>query len=48
MILESRKYIYKNDISEEQNLTFKYLVDILKEKQIIFLKKRTNFIRYYK
>ena len=39
MILESRKYIYENDISEEQDLTFKYLVDIFKEKQINFSKR---------
>ena len=36
MILASKKYIYENDVSEEQNLTFKYLINAFDEKQISF------------
>lgn len=36
MILDSKKYIYENDISDEQNLTFKYLTNVFNEKNIKF------------
>lgn len=36
MILNSKRYVYENDISEEQNLTFKYLTNIFEEKEINF------------
>lgn len=36
MIFDSKKYIYENDISEEQNLTFKYLTNVFNEKNISF------------
>jgi predicted HTH transcriptional regulator len=36
MILDSKRYVYENDISEEQNLTFKYLTNVFDEKKISF------------
>lgn len=39
MILESKRYVYENDVSEEQNLTFKYLINVFEEKQIGFSKR---------
>lgn len=36
MILDSKMYVYENDVSEKQNLTFKYLTNVFEEKQISF------------
>ena len=36
MILDSKRYVYETDISEEQNLTFKYLTNVFDEKKISF------------
>ena len=44
MIMESKGYYYEKDISEEQKLTFDYLSDALKKKQIFFNDKVKNTI----
>ena len=39
MLLDSRNYVYENEISENQKLTFKYLITGFKEKNISFTKR---------
>lgn len=36
MIMSSKKYIYEDDISEDQNLTFQYLSHIFTQRNIAF------------
>ena len=39
MLLDSRNYVYENEISENQKLTFKYLITVFKEKKLVLQKE---------
>ena len=39
MLLESKDYSYENDISEEQELTFKYFIEVCKQNDISYDKR---------